>query len=532
MIICYLTFINSIFEAQQTPDTQSALSKIHPSQLSSYDPFPTDIGYLGEVKKGKRPPSLRKTNLKAGVVSPYVTNYATDGQPEDENVEHHWGALSPYFISEGFGIEESGMPENCSVRQVHVLSRHGSRFPTAGSPLVRFAQRLNDADFVASGALTFLNNWSYDLGSAVLVPIGKQQLYDSGVLTAMQYGDLMQSKHKLVYRTTTQKRMTESALSFLEGAYGGEGWKKHANLELIIEAPSFNNTLAPYHSCPNSNKHMFGSKNRRTWEAIYLANKTAEFQKLFTGYNWTLQDTTAAQLLCPYETVAFGFSQFCELFNWQEWLGFDYAESVWFEQNCAFGAPTGRAQGIGWANELVRRITNAPYDAKMQSSENATLDSSDVFFPQNQNIYVDFTHDSVISSVMAALNFKQFSRAMPDAGPVPDTEYYSTSKITPFAARLVVEVIECSAPATTSRKNAKEEEEHTEEYIHFLLNQRTLPVPALPDSGLRKGDGWIKLDAWLEMMRSSNDLAQWDKACFGEYPTDGIDYTDGRPDAT
>lgn len=519
LLIVYLLLINSIFDAT------SPLSLLKHEEVAGgtiaaqkNTKFPLDIGYWGPIQSGK-PSSLRNFNPKAGATSPYVTSYTVEGQAEGDNIEHLWGALSPYFVSDGFGVEEEALPATCKVKQVQILSRHGARYPTAFSSLLRFADKMQKLDYKASGVLSFLNNWSYELGAAILVPVGKQQLYDSGVLASMQYGGLYDhenTKDKLVFRTTTQKRMTESALSFLEGFFGGEEWKEHANLELIIEAGNFNNTLSPYMTCTNANEQMRGSKNRKHWESIYLRNKTEQFSQLMTGMDWTIEDTAAAQLLCPYETVANGYSQFCELFSFQEWKDFDYAESLWFEQNCAFGAPTGRAQGIGWVNEMIRRIEKKPFDYSTISSENSTFDADKEYFPLNQNIYVDFTHDSVIASVVAALDFKQFSKSMPRDGPEAGETYYSTSKLTPFAARLAVEIIEC--------------EDEQDDFIHFTLNQRTVPLDTRKyGSGYRKNDGWAKLGSWLSGISDRNEMAAWNYACYGEYEFDGIDFTDGRP---
>jgi len=66
------------------------------------------------------------------------------------------------------------------------------------------------------------------------------------------------------------------------------------------------------------------------WEAIYLANATARFKALVSGYNWTTTDTYAIQTLCPYETVAFGYSPFCALFTADEWKGFEYSIDLGF----------------------------------------------------------------------------------------------------------------------------------------------------------------------------------------------------------
>lgn len=534
LLVAYLLLLNT-FLAKDSPlslwhtrpptsilnSTESRENITLHNATTTTSAFSIYIGFPGPTKTGV-PSSLRNFNPKNGVTGAYVTNYAIDGQnSSSEDVQHLWGALSPYFVSDGFGVEEKALPSQCQVKQAHILSRHGARYPTAGSTLLSFADKLKSSNFTATGALAFMNDWKYDLGEAILVPVGKQQLYDSGVLAAMQYGSLYnhtETENKLVFRTTSQRRMTESALAFLEGFFGGQDWKDHANLEVIIEAGGFNNTLAPYMTCPNSNKQMFGSHNRRYWENIYLANKTTTFAKLITDMEWTVKDTAAAQLLCPYETVANGYSQFCELFNYQEWKDFNYAESIWFEQNCAFGAPTGRAQGIGWVNQLIRRIEKTPFDYSTISSENSTFDDNDVYFPLNQSLYVDFSHDSVISSVITALDFKQFSKHMPRDGPVEGETYYSTSKLHPFAARLAVEIVEC------------DDNEETEEYIHFTLNQRTVPLDSKKyGEGYTEGDGWAKLDSWLAGMSDRNELAAWNHACYDDYPTTGRQFDDGRP---
>jgi hypothetical protein len=500
-LLAYLLLINSVFQAPGT------------GIFRKPDLFPIDVGFKGPTATGT-PASLRRTSTKKGASNPFVMRYRVEGQAEGENIEHYWGALSPYFVSdEGFGHEEQPLPAQCQIKQVQILSRHGSRYPTAGSWLQDFAKQLKDTSFRASGPLSMLNDWSYKLGEAVLVPIGKQQLYDAGVLAAMQYGDLLfGSNEKLVFRTTSQARMTESALAFLEGAFGGQAWKDHVNLEVIIESPGFNNTLAPYWTCPKSGESMIGSRNRRQWEAIYLKNRTADFASHIQGIQWGVKETLALQSLCAYETVAFGYSSFCELFNMQEYRDFDYAESIWFSQNVGFGAATGRAQGIGWVNEMLRRIEKAPLDLETLSSENTTLDGSKIFFPLTQPIYVDFTHDSVIAAVLTALDFEQFSAWLPPTGPKNNKQRWSTSRLTPFAARLVVELIECDDG----------------EFIHFGLNGRTLSLKQDKyGKGRTEGDGWHRLDSYLHGMSDRNSRADWKHACHGDYPE--REREDGEP---
>jgi hypothetical protein len=65
-----------------------------------------------------------------------------------------------------------------------MLSRHGSRYPTTGANVYDLGQKIanNAGKFKADGQLSFLNNWKYELGAEILVPRGRQELFDSGVL--------------------------------------------------------------------------------------------------------------------------------------------------------------------------------------------------------------------------------------------------------------------------------------------------------------------------------------------------------------
>jgi hypothetical protein len=51
------------------------------------------------------------------------------------------------------------------------------------------------------------------------------------------------------------------------------------------------------------------------WESIYLKDATARFKSMAGGYNWITADTYNLQTLCPYETVAYGYSEICDVFT-------------------------------------------------------------------------------------------------------------------------------------------------------------------------------------------------------------------------
>lgn len=153
----------------------------------------------------------------------------------------------------------SGLPFSRCVRS-SLNSRSSSHY-TEGAPLFG-ATIANATNLTATGPLSFLNDWSYTLGAEVLVAVGRQQLFDSGVKAFLRYGGLYNEStqtHKPVVRTTSQSRMLDSARYFALGFWGYEAPEK-INLEVILEGEGFNNTLAPYDTCNNSNTLYLGGQ--------------------------------------------------------------------------------------------------------------------------------------------------------------------------------------------------------------------------------------------------------------------------------
>jgi hypothetical protein len=61
------------------------------------------------------------------------------------------------------------------------------------------------------------------------------------------------------------------------------------------------------------------------------------------------------------------------------------------------GSPTSAALGIGYVQELVSRLTETRI-TEFNSSVNKTIATNETLFPLDQPIYVDATHDTVMSS--------------------------------------------------------------------------------------------------------------------------------------
>ena len=114
--------------------------------------------------------------------SPLETQVPIKGNTDNGNIFQLHGQLSHYFPNPtGFGVDEYSLPDQAEIVQVHMLSRHGSRYPTTGAGAETFAEKVQAytngtlGDVTFKGDLSFLNTWSYLLGNEILVPVGKQE---------------------------------------------------------------------------------------------------------------------------------------------------------------------------------------------------------------------------------------------------------------------------------------------------------------------------------------------------------------------
>ncbi|KAJ8474750.1 hypothetical protein ONZ45_g15838 [Pleurotus djamor] len=304
----------------------------------------------------------------------------------------------------------------------------------------------------------------------------------------IKYGELLENLNDLpVFRTTTSGRMVDSALHFAAGFFGVQTYQNDYHQLIIPESAGFNSTLSPGEVCPNANNDIaaFGILQALSWANIYLQPALLRLQKSLKGLELDIFDLISMQMTCAYEvrplqsankeveahvsikTVSLGFSSFCGAFNEQEWRGFAYLNdlSVWYGGGP--GNPASAAQGAGYVQELLSRLTQTPI-TNFSTSVNSTLAGSNITFPLRQSIYVDATHDSGMIPIFTAMNLTSFAAA----GPLPvdhiqEGQSFFVHKLVPFGARLVGQVLACDVDS----------EEVT--HIRWILNDAAVPLTGI-----------------------------------------------------
>jgi hypothetical protein len=143
---------------------------------------------------------------------------------------------------------------------------------------------------------------------------------------------------------------------------------------------------------------------------------------------------------------------------------------------------------------------------------------------------LDFSHDANIISILVAFGLTQFADHLPTTHIKKDREFVM-SLLEPFAGRLDIEIIRTPAPVNPNRsdKTVYLDGEATS-YVHFILNQRTIPLGKSHKACGDRDDGWCEMSTFIEVMQKEIEKADYEYACFGEYeaPRYG-EVRDGRP---
>mgnify|MGYP004500365033 CR=1 FL=1 len=95
-------------------------------------------------------------------------------------------------------------------------------------------------------------------------------------------------------------------------------------------------------------------------------------------------------------------------------------------------------------DEYIARLTGGYPPA--DSALNATFDNSTTYFPLQQSIYADATHEVVVLDALTAFNLTALF-AGPPLSPTANQHANSfvASRLVPFATHFTTQVLQCSA---------------------------------------------------------------------------------------
>jgi len=369
------------------------------------------------------------------------------------------------------------VPPQCSITFAQILSRHGARDPTASKTAQYNAtiQKIHANVRNFTGQYAFLSSYTYTLGADQLTTFGQQELVNSGEKYYQRYEQLADHLTPFV-RSSSEARVVESAQNWTQGFHSAklaDARSRHRDsaypypIVVIDEADGSNNTLN-HDLCnvfENGPDSKIASHAQAIWTSVFIPPIQARLNAALPGANLSATDTINMMDLCPFNTVASPtgtVSAFCALFTENEWHQYGYYETLNKYYGYSYGNPLGPTQGVGFANELIARLTDQPVHD--QSSTNHTLDDSPVTFPLRRQLYADFSHDNDMTAIFSALGLYNGTAPLPNTTVVeaPQANGYSAAWTVPFAARAYFEKMSCRG--------------HGEELVRVIVNDRVLPL--------------------------------------------------------
>lgn len=525
------------------PHVGQATADEFPPKSTQVNPslFPPEsvVGFPGPTPTGVEPAAIQTAKAypyNNGAASsfplvhppPYGSSAASTAE---DDMMRYWGNLAPWYSvhSADYGLPDASplVPAGCEITQMHLLYRHGARYPTEGAGPEKFARKLHNAtktgSLAFSGNLTFLADWTYKLGSDLLTPFGRSQNFMLGVAYRQLYGHLLnnftQAGTLPVFRTQSQDRMVKTAENFAAGFFGVPEYMSQVNIEILVETAGVNNSGAPYYTCNNSNVDSRGSIGDAVADqfAAHAFNATlARLQSQVSGLTLTAKDLIAMIQLCAYETNALGYSLFCGIFSKEDFLNYEYYSDLSFYYNNGFGSPVAAAQGKGYLDEFLGRFTKT--FPQPNSALNETFDNTTTFFPLEQSIYADATHEVVVLDTLTAFNLTALFKG-PPLNPTTNEgkNAFMASKLVPFATHFTTQVLSC--PAMQPAKQ-----------IRFIVNDAVVPINESYAGCPANPDGLCSFDNVVSVLQKRSAEIDFEYDCFANYTASpGVDYNGRAP---
>lgn len=405
---------------------------------------------------------------------------------------YHLGGNGPWIPkSNSIAYSDAPLPSACRVDQVHMLSRHGERYPTknAGARHLQLLSRLHDPDISLGGPLSFLNSWNYftDPSDPAFENLtasgpyaGTLQAHNTGTLFRQRYDHLIPKNRRTKFWSCGSERDIETARNFADGFFGPKWASQNAaELEIIPETEDrAGDTLTPGDTCwryirDTVKGHDAGYTMLAQWQSKFTKPIAERLAKYASGLEFSMYDVYSMMEMCGFEILARGASPWCEVFSHQEWLDFEYARDLLHFYRAGPGNIYAGAMGWLWLNATRGLLLN-------ESSEDA---------------YFSFVHDGDIVPVLATLQLLDeplVEQELP-TDHVKTNRHWRTSDVVPMGGRLVLERIVCE---TIDDRKIR--------FVRLILNDGFVRPPGLPPA--EEIEHAVELDYFQDFIGSRREV--------------------------
>ncbi|KIW09460.1 uncharacterized protein PV09_00340 [Verruconis gallopava] len=423
------------------------------------------------------------------------------------DVRDFLGGIGPWDSNADAVEEASRPPPGCEVEQVHMISRHAERYPTAkaGARILKLLARVKDAGVSVAGELAFVRDWQFisaDPGrdfeqlTRTGPYAGTLAAFSTGVRLRTRYAKLLGAHDgpngptSLSLWASGSQRVVDTAKYFAAGLLGLD-WENRATLHVIPEtADRGADTLTPGKTCALYNNDTERGREQgyaklAAFIDAHLPHVSARLEKLVrhkvTGKPLKLDnaDVYAMYELCGFEILARGDSPWCKLFTTDEWTHFAYARDLLHYYRAGPGTPYSFAMGALYLNATARLL--------LRGSEAGRL-------------FFTFVHDGDIAPVLSALHILHDEQPLPTTHVEPNRKW-TTSRVMPMGGRVIFERILCPARGGTAASAP---------FVRINVNDGVVRIP-----GCDSGAALCPLDDFVARTRRFQEEAGEFKAVCG-----------------
>ncbi|KAJ7074127.1 phosphoglycerate mutase-like protein [Mycena amicta] len=365
------------------------------------------------------------------------------------NPLHHSGPASPYFDAPSQDGIQVDTPTGCFVDQAAYIVRHGSRYPEPGSfaGWQQLFAKFQNNTYTAKGPLAFIPSWTLPVDD---IPHQPLYLTSTGALEAFALGVDLRKRYKLTKGgdnitiwSAGQQRVVDTATFFARGyvSQGNYLTEPSANRADLIVLPdsvnyTFANSLTPSSGCPLYSTGDTSSV-ASTFRASYQGKIADRLNTFLDGLTLNSTDIGIMQDLCGFQTEVNGDSRFCDVFQEDEWLDYEYAHDLNYYYGSGPGNPFSATVGFPWVKAVSELFALGP---------GQTTPGGNITPPA---LIMGFTHDNNLPPIISALglwNTSSTPGVYPLSSTVPNTKRkFRASYLVAFRGYVALERLACSS---------------------------------------------------------------------------------------
>ncbi|KAF7295439.1 Phosphoglycerate mutase-like protein [Mycena indigotica] len=336
--------------------------------------------------------------------------------------------------------------------------------------------------YTAKGPLAFIPSWTLPVDDFPHEPL---YLTSTGALEAFSLGVELRKRYRftagggnITIWSAGQQRVVDTATFFGRGylSQGNYLTQPSSNRAHVFVLPdsvnyTFANSLTPSSGCP---LYPTGDTSAvaGTFRAAYQGQIAARLNKFLEGLTLTASDIGVMQDLCGFQTEIDGDSRFCDVFEEDEWLLYEYAHDLNYYYGSGPGNPFSATVGFPWVKAISDLFTLGP---------GQTTPGGNITPPP---LIMGFTHDNNLPPIISALGL--WNSSTPGVYPLSHTtpnplRKFRASYLVAFRGYVALERLACSPTQDITEVNhiagASPQNISTRAFVRIRVNNAPVAIP-------------------------------------------------------